>query len=91
MASDGEPLSSNAELHSYLLQTADHLTDLGLSSEADKVRRAAAQGTGLSTEFLGESKLALADALLAADEHLGSLERSKLVAVITQLDKALRR
>jgi hypothetical protein len=91
MTSNTEPLSSNAELHGYLLQTAEHLTKLGLNGAADKVRRAAAQGAGLSTEFLGESRLALADALRAADANLQASERSQLVAVIAQLDKALQR
>lgn len=57
------PLASNAELHQYLQQTADSLAALGRHEAAKKLRSAAAQAAGLSTEFLGESRNALAEVL----------------------------
>ena len=85
------PLASNTELHAYLLQTAEALTRLGQNEAAKKVRSAADQGTGLSTEFLGESRIALADALRSASSAMSPADRHRLTAVISQLDRALKR
>jgi hypothetical protein len=91
MEVDYGPLASNAELHGYLLQTAEALTRLGQSDAAMKVRDAAAQATGLSTELLGESRNALVEALRSAGSALSSVDRDRLAAVINQLDRALKR
>jgi hypothetical protein len=86
-----DPLASNAELHRYLLQTAELLTLLGRAEQADKVRRAAAQGAGLGTEFLGESKIALLDVLRTSGNVMDVADRNRVAAVIEQLEKALNR
>jgi uncharacterized protein YigA (DUF484 family) len=73
MQADDGPLASNAELHGYLLQTADTLTRLGQVEAAKKVRSAAAQAAGLSTEFLGESRNALAEVLRPCRRSSGEI------------------
>jgi len=91
MKLDSGPLASNAHLHSYLLQIAETLTRLGQTDAAKKVRSAAAQASGLSTEFLGESRNALADVFRSASSAMPSAERDRLAAVIDQLNSALKR
>jgi hypothetical protein len=91
MSIDPKPLTSNSELHRYLLQLADILAKRSMPVAADSVRRAATQSTGLSTEFLGESRIALVNALEAGEESLTDEERNHLIAVIAQLDVTLRR
>jgi hypothetical protein len=91
MNNDTGPLSSNTELHSYLLRTAEELQRIGLNEQAESIRNAAAQGMGLSTEFLGESRIALAEALRAAGHAMPSMDRARLIAVLRQLDQTLDR
>ncbi len=85
------PLASNAELHRYLLQTAELVSRLGLTDQANKLRRAAAHGTGLSTEFLGESTIALKEVLRVSGNLMDAVDRDRLVAILEQLETALKR
>jgi hypothetical protein len=52
-------LPSNTDLYEYLLSLRDLLGSQGSQQLAESVRFAAEQATGLSTEFLGESRFAL--------------------------------
>ena len=84
-------LSSNTDLYNYLLSLGDLLAGRGSPQLAEAVRFAARQGTGLSAEFLGESRIALQRVL---DEDSGVLqmhERDELRGVISQLNTAFRR
>jgi hypothetical protein len=84
-------LSSNTDLYNYLLSLGDLLAGRGSPQLAEAVRSAARQGTGLSAEFLGESRIALQRVL---DEDSGVLqmhERDELRGVISQLNTAFRR
>ena len=91
MDTNNTPLASNAELHQYLRQTADTLAALGRHAAAKKLRSAAAQAAGLSTEFLGESRNALAEVLRSEGSAMPPTERDRLVAIINQLNKTLQR
>ena len=91
MDANNTPLANNAELHQYLQQTADSLAALGRHAAAKQLRRAAAQAAGLSTEFLGESRNALAEVLRSEGSAMPPAERDRLIAIINQLNKTLQR
>jgi hypothetical protein len=52
-------LTDNRALHDYLTSLAALLRERGANLMADAVAAASRQASGLSTEFLGESRLAL--------------------------------
>jgi hypothetical protein len=84
-------LASNTDLYNYLRSLANLLTERGSAELAESIRFAASQGTGLTTEFLGESRIALQRVL---DSDVGALqlqERDELRGVIGQVEAALRR
>jgi hypothetical protein len=62
-------LASNTDLYEYLLSLGDLPAGCGSQQLAETVRFAAKQGTGLSSEFLGESRIALR-ATIHADTEL---------------------
>ena len=84
-------LSSNTDLYNYLLSLGDLLAERGSAQLAESVRFAARQGTGLSTEFLGESCIALRKVLDTESGLLQLHERDELRGVISQLNTAFRR
>jgi hypothetical protein len=84
-------LSSNADLYEYLLTLGNLVADRGSQQLAEAVRSAARQGTGLSTEFLGESRIALRNVLVKENGILRGPERDELLGAISQIDSALRR
>ncbi len=84
-------LTSNTDLYEYLLSLKDLLVDRGSQQLAESVRFAAKQGTGLSTEFLGESLIALRDVLQTENGILRPNERDELLGVISQVEFVLRR
>jgi hypothetical protein len=84
-------LTSNTDLHAYLLSLKDLLAGRGSQELAESIGFAAKQGAGLGTEFLGESLIALRTVL---DKECGVLrchEKEELLAVISQVEFALRR
>jgi hypothetical protein len=85
------PLASNQELYNYLLGLTDILMERGSTVLANSVRGAARPASGMSTEFLGESRIALDQTPAAEAGALNSPEREQLIAVISQLDKTLSR
>jgi hypothetical protein len=84
-------LNSNTDLYNYLLSLSNLLADRGSPQLAESVRFAARQSTGLSTEFLGESRIALKAVLDKEKGILGLAERDELIGVVSQIDFALRR
>ena len=84
-------LSNNTDLYHDLLVLGDLLAEKGSQKLAERVRLAARQGTGLSTEFLGESRNALKHVLDAENGILLAHERDELSSVIGQVEIALRR
>jgi hypothetical protein len=91
MQANNGPLASNEDLHLYLLQIADALADLGRYTAAKKLRGAAVQASGLSTEFLGESRNALIEVLRSEGSAMPLADRDRLVAIIDQLSRTLLR
>lgn len=81
--------SSNRELYDYLLSLSSELKQRGASALSESVEFAIAQASSSSTEFVGESRIALRRVL--HEEH-GVLSGSQLADVsdaIKQLDAAL--
>jgi len=84
-------LSSNSDLHRYLLQLAKDLALLRSPELADIVTSASRHASGLSTEFLGESRIALREVQSRGHSVLGEQARADLADVLRQLDAALGR
>ena len=86
------PHLNPATLHTYLLELGLALESKGALREAAAIRSAAKQSAslwaGLSTEFLGESLIALQG--LSKTTLLSTMERKRLGSVIKELQSALR-
>jgi len=77
-------------LYDYLLRMASTLKQRGANKLCEAVAFAIGHASSLSTEFLGESRIALRRVL---DEEHGILtgqERRELLDVLKQLDHAFR-
>ncbi len=84
-------LSSNSDLYEYLHQLEANLRKHGATDLADAVGFAGRQASSTSTEFLGESRIALRRVSSRGRIALTGLERSELDDVLRQLDAALDR
>jgi hypothetical protein len=84
-------LSGNTDLYDYLVSLGNLLADRGAQQLSASVCFAARQATGLSTEFLGEALIALRDVLEKGGSVLKSAERDELIAIVSQVEFALRR
>ncbi len=84
-------LSSNTDLYNYLLSLGELLAERGSPQLAESVRFASRRGTGLSTEFLGESRIALRRVLDTESGALQMHERDELRGVISQVEPSLCR
>ena len=85
-------LSSNRELYDYLLLLAAALKERKCDPLSEALVLASRQITGnMSTEFLGESRIALRRTFKGADGVLTTQERNDLADVLTQLDEAFNR
>lgn len=82
-------LASNRELYEFLEWLASQLKQRGAMELGDEVARASRCASGLSTEFLGEARIALRTVESRAGGVMGSTERADLRDVLTQLDTAL--
>lgn len=84
-------LSNNRDLYDYLVAFAAQLRQRGLADLSEIVTFASGQATSSSTEFLGESRMALRR---VSNEEKGTLtaeERNDVMDVLKQLDEALDR
>jgi hypothetical protein len=82
-------LSSNSELHEYLVLLASQLEShgaVGLSKDVSAATRMAS--TIPATEFLGESRVVLRRVLAEENGILSQGERPDLQDVLKQLDEA---
>lgn len=82
-------LSGFRDLYDYLFSMASTLKERGcpdLSAAADHARRCSA--SNISTEFLGESRIALRRVLKEENAVLSQPERDDLLQVLKQLDDA---
>ena len=84
-----KPLSNNSELYEYMLGFEAKLRVHGSVDLADAVEGASRQASGLSTEFLGESRIALRRVSIQGQSVLTEQERRDLLDVLKQLDAAL--
>ena len=84
-------LSNNSELHEYLIDLEGTLRRYGFVDLADAVATASRQASGLSTEFLGETRIALRRVSTLGQCALSAQERADLLDVLGQLDEALDR
>jgi hypothetical protein len=82
-------LSSNRDLYEYLLRLISELRNAGADKLARVVTFAAEQAAGISTEFLGEARLALREVLNEENRALTEEGRADLINVIEQLNQAL--
>lgn len=84
-------LSSNKDLYDYLLLLSSELKQRGETTLSEAVLFAAGQASSLSTEFLGESRIALRQVSNEENGVLTKQERADLSSVLKQLDEALPR
>ncbi len=84
-------LSSNRELYEYLRLLAMQLKARGSNELAQIVEVALGNASSLSTEFLGESRLALRQVRDRGQSVLSSQENADLLGVLRQLDQAFDR
>jgi hypothetical protein len=83
-------LSSNQDLFDYLLQLADALRSRGAIELSEAARCASAQ-TSNSTEFFGESRIALRRILSDGKAVLQPIEQADIEDVLRQLTAAINR
>jgi hypothetical protein len=87
-----KPFSNNRELYEYLLFLAAELQKRKFKELGEAVAFASRQAaSNISTEFLGESRIALRRVLKEEDGILTVQERADLSDVLKQLDEALDR
>jgi hypothetical protein len=85
-------LSSNRELYEYLLSLAAELKKRRADELSEAVAFASRHAAGnMSTEFLGEARIALRRVLKEEDGALTAQERADLADVLKQLDEAFDR
>jgi hypothetical protein len=82
-------LSSNLELYQYLLALSAELRERNAGDLSEAITHASRTSAGMSTEFLGESRIALRRVLTEEDGVLTVGEREELLDVLKQLDNAL--
>jgi hypothetical protein len=84
-------LSSNADLLRYLVELAGSFENAGLQMEAEEIRLATSLAAGMSTEFLGESLLAMRKVRRAAHAALNKSQVHDFDRVAAQLEFAFNR
>ena len=84
-----KPLTSNRELYDYLVCFSGGLECRGLMALSETLAFAGCQASSSSTEFLGESRIALRRVLDEENGVLTSQDRTDLLDVLKQLDEAL--
>jgi|HubBroStandDraft_2_1064218.scaffolds.fasta_scaffold608009_2 hypothetical protein len=85
-----KPLSNNREFYEYLLYLAAELKKRKFDELSEAVTFASRHASSnISTEFLGESRIALRRVLKEENEVLTVQGRADLSDVLKQLDEAL--
>ena len=82
-------LRNNQQLFDYLINLNLELKKRGLLELSEVVNLAIGTASSISTEFLGESRIALGEVLRKGSGALTEQERSDLESVLQQLDVAL--
>ncbi len=83
--------SSNRDLYDYLLALQARLESRGANALGDVVGIAIGNASSMSTEFLGESRIALRQVWKEDCGILGDQERCDLSDVLKQLDTVMGR
>jgi hypothetical protein len=83
------PLLNNADLYGYLVSLTSELRKRGAAELSDVIAFASFQAPSMSTEFLGESRIALRHVLNKETGILTEGERKDIIEVLRQLDQAL--
>jgi hypothetical protein len=83
-----KPFANNKAFYDYLLVLASVLKNRGSNELSGLTVAASRHAAGMSTEFLGESRIALRQ-VLAKENVLTDGERADLSEVLKQLDKSL--
>ena len=81
-------LTSNRELYDYLLALSAKVTSRGDSELGQKIAAASRHAAGMSTEFLGESRIALRGVARDKSGILNEAEHAELLEILRQLDSA---
>jgi hypothetical protein len=84
-------LNSNGELYEYLLGLARELKSLRLEELSEAVTSVSCQAWGMSTEFLGESRIALQRVLDEENGALSRQQRSEVSDVLAHIQRAFDR
>jgi hypothetical protein len=84
-----EPFANNKELYEYLVHLASELGRRGSPALSALVTSASRHLVDMSTEFLGESRIALQKVSQGEKGILTADERADLMDVLRQLDTAL--
>jgi hypothetical protein len=84
-------LASNKELYEYLLTLSSRLKSEGDERLSQLVALASRHAAGMSTEFLGESRIALREVVAKPNNALSEKEYAQVLNVLEQLDDALDR
>ncbi len=84
-------LSSNRHLYEYLESLATKLRDRGAGALSESITTASRYAAGMSTEFLGESRIVLRNLAQRGSTLLSQQEQSDLSDILAQLDEALDR
>lgn len=82
-------LSNNAEFYQYLSRLSATLEERDAKQLGEAVVHASKCSAGMSTEFLGESRIALRQVLKKGARVLTTQELDDVKDVLRQLDKAL--
>jgi hypothetical protein len=84
-------LNGNKELYDFLMNLAQDLKGRGASELSELVAFASRQSAGMSTEFLGESRIALRRIVQEEKGALTASERADVEDVLQQLAVAIDR
>ena len=84
-------LANNQELYNYLVRLAQYLKERDAIQLSDVVTRASRQASSLSSDFLGESRIALRRVLSEGTDVLEASERVDVDDVLRQLTAAIDR
>lgn len=87
-----KPLSSNRELYEYLVTLSRVLEQRNSKALSEVTKSASRQAAGnMSTEFLGESRIALRQVLSKGKRVLTTPELADLTDVLRQIDTAFKK
>lgn len=81
--------SKNEDLYNYLFSLITILKERGRDDLSKQIEFATKQAASGSTEFLGESRIAIKEVLLKADGILNQNEKSDLTSALAQIGNAL--